>query len=180
MLPNHAIFGDYAEAALLDLFDAYGPYLETVTVLESRILLSLVDEAIFLQTGGISEPGAEIVQTDLPGCAGPVHIIDRVLLPARPDGSMVDLGPAAAPGPVPFFVEPPLTAALEPDVSADEFVFEELVPLEAAAITPELPLSQADATAPEPDAVVELPPLAAAAVNVAPGPEVPPTTPPPS
>jgi len=76
-LPNHAIFGDYTEGALLDLFDYYGPYLETESISESRIRFSLVDEGIFLQSEGIAEPGAEIVQTNLFGCGGPVHIIDH-------------------------------------------------------------------------------------------------------
>ena len=112
-LPNHAIFGDYTEGALLDLFDYYGPYLETESISESRIRFSLVDEGIFLQSEGIAEPGAEIVQTNLFGCGGPVHIIDRVLLPARSDGSVFDLDTSTSLLAPP--AEAPLAAAPEPD-----------------------------------------------------------------
>ena len=95
-LPNHVFFSDYTEGALLDLFDYYGPYLEIESLSENRLRFSLLDEGIFLQSEGIDEPGAEIVQANLFGCGGVVHIIDRVLLPVRLDGSAFDLGPSTS------------------------------------------------------------------------------------
>ena len=91
----------------MDLFqsDYYGPYLATDTAIESRIIINLVeegifneandeatvDESIFIQSEGITAPGAEVLLLDIMSCAGPIHIIDRVLLPTLPNGSVIDL-----------------------------------------------------------------------------------------
>ena len=87
VLPNHAIFGD-----LFDLLDYAGPYVDAETVAEGRIRFSRAEESVFIQSEGIAEPGAEIVGFSRAGCGGVVHVIDRVLLPARFGGAMVDLG----------------------------------------------------------------------------------------
>ena len=91
VLPNHMVFSDLTDEALDNLFDLYGSYLETDTAVESTILINLIDEAIFIQSEGIAAPGAEVLVLGIPTCAGPIHIIDRVLLPTLPNGSVVDL-----------------------------------------------------------------------------------------
>jgi len=92
VLPNHALFGDYTEAYLFDILDLDYPYIDLEMVSQRMVRFSIVGEAIFIQSEGIAKPGAEIIQTDLLGCGGPVHIIDRVLLPAIIDGTVFDLG----------------------------------------------------------------------------------------
>ena len=91
VLPNHMVFSDLTEGALDDFFELYGPSLATDTAVESTILINLIDEAIFIQSEGIAAPGGEVLVLGLRTCAGPIHVIDRVLLPTMLDGSVVDL-----------------------------------------------------------------------------------------
>ena len=104
------VFSDLTEGALLDLFDEYGPFIEADTAISSRVLISLVGEAIFLQTEGIAAPGGELQITDLRGCGGVVHVIDRVLLPTTRSGGVIELGPLDEDFSVASIFEPPLPA----------------------------------------------------------------------
>lgn len=127
VLLNHAIFGDFTEAALFDIFEIYGDYLETETLFEGRILIENRNDNIFLLTEGLEMPGAVITESGLNGCAGPVHVVDKMLLTVKPDGSLADLGPNAVPASVEPLAAPPMADAPAP---------EDLAPMLAPAIAP--------------------------------------------
>lgn len=57
------------------------------TLLESDVYVSTTDSGLTIQSRGLEAPGALVVTADVMTCAGPVHVIDTVLLAALPDGS---------------------------------------------------------------------------------------------
>eukprot|EP00892_Ulva_mutabilis_P008315 jgi/Ulvmu1/5856/UM025_0118.1 len=102
ILLNHAIFGDLFTGAIVDfLVEKDAKELLVQTIFGGNVLLRPVGDDIFIQSEGTGAPGAALVRSDVLTCAGPVHIVNAVLLTQLPDGTVVDfppLGPAPGPG----------------------------------------------------------------------------------
>lgn len=69
------------------------------TVLGTDLEISVVGESVFVTSGDIT---AEVTTTDVPTCAGIVHVIDKVLVPIldAAAGSLESMAPMLAEAPV--------------------------------------------------------------------------------
>lgn len=87
VLLNHAVPGDLTASAITDMLGTAGGSVVVKTLLESDVFVTTTDSGLSIQSRGLDAPGALVVTPDVITCAGPVHVIDTVLLPALPDGS---------------------------------------------------------------------------------------------
>eukprot|EP00892_Ulva_mutabilis_P008310 jgi/Ulvmu1/5851/UM025_0111.1 len=121
VLLNHVVVGALTSDGIISALNADGGNVQLATLLGSEILVTGADGDIFVQSGGLSPPGATVVTPDVVTCAGPVHVIDTVLLPTvpppiAPDGAPAPgMAPDMAPGPV-----VPEGACSGVDVTAEE------------------------------------------------------------
>lgn len=123
VLLNHIVDQELTAATITSELGEAGGSIVLQSLLGSDLFVSTDGTAIFVQSPGLEAPGAEVIDPDQITCAGPVHVIDTVLLPAMPDGTVVELGEATVEPSMVLPVEAPSAAvgpALTPDVTAVE------------------------------------------------------------
>lgn len=89
VLLNHVVAGDLTSTAIKAVLGEAGGSTIVPTLLGSDLFVSTVDEGLYVQSRGLEAPGALVVTPDIPTCVGPVHVIDKVLLPADADDMIV-------------------------------------------------------------------------------------------
>lgn len=96
---NHAVPGDLTAAAITDLLGSSGGSVVVKTLLKSDVFVTTTDSGLSIQSRGLEAPGALVVTEDVITCVGPVHVIDKVLLPADAAGATVTFAnePAGSP-----------------------------------------------------------------------------------
>lgn len=85
VLLNHVVAGDFTATAIEALLGEAGGSTIVPTLLGSDLVVSTVDEGLYVQSLGLDAPGALVVTPDILTCVGPVHVINSVLLPADAD-----------------------------------------------------------------------------------------------
>lgn len=93
--------GDLTSAAIKAVLGEDGGSTIVSTLLGSDLYVTTVDDGLYVQSRGLAAPGALVVAADISSCVGPVHVINKVLLPADAEAMTVIFAgePAAAPQP---------------------------------------------------------------------------------
>lgn len=99
MLLNHIVSGELTAEAILALVGEGGGSTEATTVGGGTLFVTTQGENLYVQSAGLEVPGALVTVADVVTCSGPVHVVNTVLLPSFPNGTMVELGegPTMAP-----------------------------------------------------------------------------------
>lgn len=127
VLLNHVVAQELTSEAIISLLGENGGSVVVTSVLGSELFVSTDGTSIFVQSPGLEAPGATVTIPDQITCAGPVHVIDTVLLPTMPDGTVVAFADATAPvAEAPLVDEPAPAPDMMPDVA----------PMDAPAETP--------------------------------------------
>lgn len=116
VLLNHIVPAELTAAAIIEALGEGGGSIVVQSLLDSDLFVTTVGDDLYLQSRGLDAPGAEVVVTNVETCAGIVHVIDDVLLPAKADGSevMFDMMPMEAPGPAPSMGSPDMAPEMGP------------------------------------------------------------------
>lgn len=122
ILLNHIVASELTAEAIITLLGENGGSVTVNTLLGSELFVSTDGIDIFVQSAGLEAPGATVTIPDQITCVGPIHVVDTVLLPAMPDGSVVEFG-AAAP-----IVVPEIAPAEFPGLSEFDLAPEALAP----------------------------------------------------
>lgn len=125
VLMNHVVAGDLSAASVTEAISTADPDpAELETLLGAMLEASLVDGGVVVTPAG-TETMAEVTETDVATCAGTVHVVDTVLVPAEagmPSSSPISV--ADAPTSTGMAPAPAVGAAAAPagDVAMDEGV----------------------------------------------------------
>eukprot|EP00892_Ulva_mutabilis_P008312 jgi/Ulvmu1/5853/UM025_0113.1 len=103
VLLNHVVVGDLTATAILDAVGKGGGSTTVKTLAGGTLIATTVGDKLFVKSAGIAAPGALVVTADVMTCAGPVHVIDTVLL-----ASPAPVKPPPAPVTPPKVYTPPL------------------------------------------------------------------------
>lgn len=86
------VVGDLTAAAILETVGAAGGSARVMSLGGGELFVSTVGDDLYVQSAGLKAPGALVVTPDIITCSGPDHVINAVLLPTLPDGSMLEVG----------------------------------------------------------------------------------------
>lgn len=142
VLLNHIVSQELTAEAIISLLGESGGSVVVPSLLGEDLFVTTDGSGIFVQSRGLEAPGATVTVPDQITCAGPVHVVDAVLLPQMPDGTVVEFGEAV----------PSIAPIISPIEAIEEFVpgiAPELAPEVAPEIAPDFALDFASGFAPE-------------------------------